>query len=143
MIAKLTLSAAALAATLIAAPAMAQIAPPPAALPPGTPLPGAMNPGANGAVNNIRGQWEAARNALLQTRARANAARQAAAQAEAAEAQALMAFDRANNNLLNILLATTNRPPVPAQLLNLPPELPPPNVGGQPPQGQPVPPPRP
>lgn len=135
----LTLGAAALATSLFAAPAFAQTAVPaqqaPAA---GGALPTTMNPQANQAVNGIRQQWDQARNALLQARNNANNARIASARAEQAEAAAIANFDRINTNLINVLAATTSRPPVPPNLANLPPQLPPPNAPqaapGQPPQ---------
>lgn len=141
MNAKLIVSAAALAASFIAVPAFAQVPAAPAA--PGA-LPTTMNPQANQAVNNIRQQWDAARNALIQARNNANGARQNAARAEQAEAQALQNFERANMSLIGVLLATTNRPPVPQPLMSLAPQLPPPNLPqGQPVPGQPAQPPRP
>ncbi|HEU0072350.1 MAG TPA: hypothetical protein VFS04_13730 [Alphaproteobacteria bacterium] len=138
MIAKTTLTAAALAASLIAIPAFAQNAAPNAAAPAAGQLPTTLNPQANQAINGIRGQWEQARNALLQARNAANGARQAAARAEQAEFQALQNFERANTALINVMAAAAGRPPVTGALANLPPELPPPNVPqGQPAQGQP------
>lgn len=130
MIAKLTLSVAALTAALIAGQAMAQTAQqpvrPPGAVtaPPAPGTPGAVpqvNPTAFRAIPQIRQQWEQARAQYLQ--------------AQQAELTARANYDRATTALLNVLSASSSQPPT----------QPMPQVGllpGQP--GQPAPqPPRP
>lgn len=123
MIAKLTLTAAALAASLIAVPAFAQTAQAPGQPPRPAGSPPPVNPSAYNAIDNIRKQWDAARADYIK--------------AQQAEIAARNNYERMTNVLLNVLNATVMKapPPQPIQFNMM--------VPGQPP-GQPMPqPPRP
>lgn len=121
MIAKQTLSAAALAASLIAVPAFSQTAQAPNQPQPPRPAGAApmpqVNPNAYNAIDNIRKQWEAARADYIK--------------AQQAEIAARNNYERMTGQYLNVLNATVMKaPPPPPIQFNM-------QVPGQPPPAQP------
>ncbi|MFN4281133.1 MAG: hypothetical protein ACK4NA_00695 [Alphaproteobacteria bacterium] len=122
MIAKLTLTAAALAASLIAVPAFSQTAQAPATAqqpprPAGAPAMPQVNPNAYNAIDNIRKQWDAARAEYIK--------------AQQAEIAARNNYERMTGQYLNVLNATVMKaPPPPPIQFNM--QAPPAGQPGQP-----------